>query len=306
VPVRGTRVAETRARIGARPRARPGRGTRGARRGRRRAARARGVGLAGAGARPGRSRPPGQGLAAGAGATAGAGARGRGSPGRGRARGGSPGRGRARGRGQGQAAARARPNVGEGGSPGREGRRGGSPGAGEARRGRLAGAWDWDRRGAQGKKKERGRRERGRGRGGENSPPGIQIPVISTPNPRAPQGERGGRGRGRLLHGRNQMSQKDLGKGGGAWGKGGALGAHGPDRAGLGWAGLDWAGLDHNADQNPRHARPSSGLQSRTENRDGTRRTRNIRQRNALRHDATPMTLRFCLYMTRTPVTILV
>jgi hypothetical protein len=31
-----------------------------------------------------------------------------------------------------------------------------------------------------------------------------------------------------------------------------------------------------------------------------------IRQRNMLRHDATLMTLRFCLYMTRTPVIILV
>jgi hypothetical protein len=30
-----------------------------------------------------------------------------------------------------------------------------------------------------------------------------------------------------------------------------------------------------------------------------------IRQRNILQHDATPMTLRFCLHMTRTPVTIL-
>ena len=32
--------------------------------------------------------------------------------------------------------------------------------------------------------------EREKGRGGENSPPGIQTPAISTPNPRAPRGER--------------------------------------------------------------------------------------------------------------------
>jgi hypothetical protein len=76
----------------------------------------------------------------------------------------------------------------------------------------------------------------------------------------------------------------------------GAPGARGPDRAGLG----------HIADRNPRPARPLNGLQSRTENRNGTRRTRDIRQRNALRHDATPMTPRFCLYMTQTLVTILV
>jgi hypothetical protein len=38
--------------------------------------------------------------------------------------------------------------------------------------------------------KGRGGEREGEGRGGENSPPGIQIPVISTPNPRAPRGER--------------------------------------------------------------------------------------------------------------------
>jgi hypothetical protein len=95
------------------------------------------------------------------------------------------------------------------------------------------------------------------------------------------------------------MRQMDQGEGGGArMGRaGGARGARaGPGRVGLG----------HTADRNPRHTRPLNGIQSRTETRNGTRRTRDIRQRNALRHDATPMTLRFCLYMTRTPVTILV
>jgi hypothetical protein len=77
--------------------------------------------------------------------------------------------------------------------------------------------------------------------------------------------------------------------GGGAWGVWGAGGA----RAGLGQAGLGWVGPGHFTDQNPRHVRLSNRLQSRTENRDGTRRTRDIRQRNALRHDATPTTLRF-------------
>jgi hypothetical protein len=81
----------------------------------------------------------------------------------------------------------------------------------------------------------------------------------------------------------------------------GAPGARRPD-----WAGLSLAGLGHITDRNPRHARPLNGIQPRTENRNETRRTRDIRQRNARRHDATPMTLRFCLYMTRTPITILV
>jgi hypothetical protein len=93
------------------------------------------------------------------------------------------------------------------------------------------------------------------------------------------------------------------GEGGRAWGRGGA---RGPDRAGLGWARLGWDGLDHNADRNPRHARPLNGLQSRVENENRTRRTYDIRQRNVRRHDATTMTLRFCSYMTWTPVTILV
>jgi hypothetical protein len=64
-------------------------------------------------------------------------------------------------------------------------------------------------------------------------------------------------------------------------------------RAGLGRAGLGGVGWGHFADRNPRHARPSNGIKSRTEIRNGTRRTRDIGQRNALRHDATPMTLRF-------------
>jgi hypothetical protein len=76
----------------------------------------------------------------------------------------------------------------------------------------------------------------------------------------------------------------------GAWEGVGAWG-------GRGRAGLGGVGPGHFADQNPRHARPKTRRtarpQSRTENRDGTRRPCNIRQRNVLRHDATPMTLRF-------------
>jgi hypothetical protein len=113
-------------------------------------------------------------------------------------------------------------------------------GRGAARRGgagaRAEGGTGARARGAceQGKKKGEGGRERREGEG-KNSPPVIQIPVISTPNPRAPQGERERWKKERgLLHGRNQMSQTDLGKGGGAQGVGrGTRGA----RAGPGWTG---------------------------------------------------------------------
>jgi hypothetical protein len=81
------------------------------------------------------------------------------------------------------------------------------------------------------------------------------------------------------------MRERERG-GGGAWEGGGARGRGGPDRAGPGWV-----GPGHFANQNPQHAR--HGLQSRTENRDRTRQTHNIRQRNVRRHDATPMALRF-------------
>jgi hypothetical protein len=52
------------------------------------------------------------------------------------------------------------------------------------------------------------------------------------------------------------MRQMDQGEGGArAWGGQGVPGARRPDRAGLG----------HNADRNPRHARPLNGIQLRTE-----------------------------------------
>jgi hypothetical protein len=65
----------------------------------------------------------------------------------------------------------------------------------------------------------------------------------------------------------------------------GAQGRAGPGRAGLGRA--------TSRIENPRRARPLNRIKSRIEIRNGTRRTLNIRQRNVLRHDATPMTLRF-------------
>jgi hypothetical protein len=122
-------------------------------------------------------------------------------------------------------------------------------GAAERRAERLAGAGARAGCGAragegrargQGKKKGRGR-EREKGRGGENSPPGIQTPAITSPNPRAPWGERGGRGRGSLLRGRKSNETKGLGGGGHVHGEGrgrqGRAGQTGPDWAGLGRAG---------------------------------------------------------------------
>jgi hypothetical protein len=191
-------------------------------------------------------------------------------------------------------------------APGRRGdpRRGGT-GAGRRR-----GEQGQGRAGAQGRarrgegegvrREEMGRereRERGEGRRGElNS--GIQLWRSPSPKPRAPrEGERWERER--LMHGTKSNEANGSGEGGahgGGRGRQGRVGRTGPDRAGLG----------HITDRNPRHARPLNGLQSRTENQDGTRRTRNIRQRNAFRHDVAPMALRFCLHMTQTPVTILV
>jgi hypothetical protein len=75
---------------------------------------------------------------------------------------------------------------------------------------------------------------------------------------------------------------------------GGAPGARraGPDRVGQGWAGLGWAGPLRGS--KTRDARgPLNGIKSQIEIRNGMRRTLNIRPRNVLRHDATPMTLRF-------------
>ena len=72
----------------------------------------------------------------------------------------------------------------------------------------------------------------------------------------------------------------------------GAPGRAGSGRAGPGRAGLGWAGPLRGSKTHDVHG-PLNGIKSRIEIRNGTRRTLNIRQRNVLRHDATPMTLRF-------------
>jgi hypothetical protein len=86
----------------------------------------------------------------------------------------------------------------------------------------------------------------------------------------------------------------ERGREGGAHGEvgRGARGARaGSGRTGLGWAGLGWAGPLHGS--KPMTHTTLKGNQSPTEIRNRTRRTRDIRQRNALRHDATPTTLMF-------------
>jgi hypothetical protein len=152
--------------------------------------------------------------------------------GRRRARGGRGGRGAGAGAGsgtrRGRAAATAHDGVGEGARPGARRARG---------REAAQGAWGPRRRaGRAGEKKGRERREREREGEGENSPPGIQIPAISTPNPRAPWGDRERWKREREVTAREKSNETNgSGEGGGAR-MGMAQGARGA-RAGPGWAG---------------------------------------------------------------------
>jgi hypothetical protein len=150
-------------------------------------------------------------------------------------------------------------------------------GQGRARRGEGEGA----RREEKGKEREK---ERGEGRGGELTS-GSNSGDHRLQNLGHHGRERERDGREREVAAREKSNEANGSGGGGRVGR---------------------AGPGHIVDRNPRHARPLNGNQSRTEIQNGTRRTRDIRQRNALWHDATPMTLRFCLYMTRTPATILV
>jgi hypothetical protein len=144
------------------------------------------------------------------------------------------------------------PRVGEGAGPRR--RRAGRAGA-HACRGKREGARR-GRRGGRGRERERRREERG-------AHLGIQLRQSPSPKPRAPQGDRGGRGRGRLLRGKSKWEREE--KRGRMGGCGASRARRGPGRAGPGRAGLGWVGPSHFADRNPRHARPSNGLQSRIE-----------------------------------------
>jgi hypothetical protein len=127
-----------------------------------------------------------------------------------------------------------------------------------------------------------GAREQGKGRargGGRRGGRGRERGEGEESSPRGPNsGDR----RLQFLghHGEREVEEGEGGccagdpnereRGGGTWGRCGRQGRAGPGRA-----------------------EPLNGIKSLTEIRNGTRRTRNIRQRNAPRHDATPVTLRF-------------
>jgi hypothetical protein len=144
---------------------------------------------------PGRART--QQRARGQGAAGGA-ARERGATGEGLGRGetrqGGATRGGARpGRGLAEGGARRREGLGRGGTRRgeRDAGRGSGPGAGCGMAGPLPRrVMGQGRARGQGKKKGGGGGRERKGRGGENSPSGIQTPAISSPNPRAPRGER--------------------------------------------------------------------------------------------------------------------
>jgi hypothetical protein len=101
------------------------------------------------------------------------------------------------------------------------------------------------------------------------------------------------------------MREKGSGGGGRAWGGPGAPGARGPDRAGPGRAGPGWVTSWIKTHDTHNHQSESDREPKTKMAQDEHASNHDIRQRNMLRHDATPMTLRFCLHMTQTPVTIL-
>jgi hypothetical protein len=148
----------------------------------------------------------------------------------------------ARGRGAAEGARPGRPGRGAehnrtwgGARRGGEGR--GSPGRGGARRARPRGGAQGCGQGGRTEEEGEGEeREREKGRG--NSPRGSKL-RRSPFQDLGHHGERemGGRGRGRLLRGRNQMRERDQGEGG-AWvqGRQGRAGRTWPDRAGMGRA----------------------------------------------------------------------
>jgi hypothetical protein len=134
-------------------------------------------------------------------------------------------------RGRGGRAAGARLAGGQRAGRGR-GRDGAGPATGRARRGQGRGASRGRRReGEEGERREGEGKTHLRGSKFRRS----RLQTLGHHGER----ERGGRWRGRLLRGRNQMRQMDQGEGGGArMGRaGGAWGARaGPGRAGSGWA----------------------------------------------------------------------
>jgi hypothetical protein len=97
------------------------------------------------------------------------------------------------------------------------------------------------------------------------------------------------------------MRERDQGEGARMGRAGGARGTRaGPGRTGPGWATPRVKTHDTHDHQSESDREPKSET-----GRDEHATNHDIRQRNMLQHDATPMTFKFCLHMTRTPVTIL-
>jgi hypothetical protein len=111
-----------------------------------------------------------------------------------------------------------------------------------------------------------------------------------------------------LLRGKNQIRERDQGRGRAHRGGHGRQGRAGSGWAGLGRARLSRARLGRTVGQNHDTLNRRSESKRETEivmRRDEHAIKHYIRQRNMLRHDATPMTLRFCLHTIWTTVAIL-
>jgi hypothetical protein len=95
------------------------------------------------------------------------------------------------------------------------------------------------------------------------------------------------------------MRGKDQGEG---RGRAHGAGAHGPD-----WVGPGRAGSHRGPKPTTRTTTNRNPIANRNPKRDetNTRLTTTSDKEKMLQHDATPMTLRFCLHMTQTPITIL-
>jgi hypothetical protein len=155
------------------------------------------------------------------------------------------------------------------------------------------------RQGEEGEGKREGERERERE--GE-AHLRVQIRRSPSPKPRAPWGER--EMGEEVATWEKPNERKRSGEGG--TGGGARVGAPGARRVGPGWARLGRA-RSHRGSKT--HDMRNHRSESKRKTKFATRRDEHaikhdIRQRNMLQHDATPMTLRFCLHTIWTPVTI--
>jgi hypothetical protein len=127
---------------------------------------------------------------------------------------------------------------------------------------------------------------------------GSKFRWLPSPNPRAPRGERGGRGRGRLLHEKSkwERERRRRGRMGRGWGARGARA--GPGRAGSHRRSKPRGTHNHRsedrfANRNPKRAETNTRLNTTSDKEMCF---------GMMQHSCQ---VRFCLYMTRTPITIL-